>query len=890
MKNLYKSFRYFLTLAIFLSLVLMSTGCGKKKATPTPTTTAPTASPTEETGPAEIVLPYRDPTLPIEERVADLLGRMTLEEKIGQMTQVEKNSIKEQDITDKFIGSLLSGGGGYPARNTPEKWAEMVNGFQEYALQTRLGIPLIYGVDAVHGHNNVEGVTIFPHNIGLGAARDPDLMVRIGQATAAEVAATSVHWNFGPAVAVPQDIRWGRTYEGYSENTELVTTLAAAYIRGLQGDGLADPSTILATAKHFVGDGGTAWGTSTTDSYMLDQGDMQVDEATLRAMYLPPYQAAIENGALSIMVSFSSWNGTKMHAHKYLLTDVLKGELGFEGFLVSDWGGIDQIADNHYDSVVAAINAGVDMNMVPYDYDLFIFALTRAVEKGDVSMERIDDAVRRILRVKFKLGLFEHPFADESLLATVGSEEHRELAREAVQKSLVLLKNEDRALPIAQDTPVIFVAGVAADDIGTQCGGWTIEWQGAPGNITEGTTILDAIKATVSQDTFVQFNKFAKYNNITDDSGNPLIADVGIAVVGEKPYAEGVGDSADLALSEADVNLIERLRERSKKLVVILISGRPLIITAQLPLADAFVAAWLPGTEGQGVADVLFGAVPSTGKLPYTWPRTVEQIPFDFDHLGTGDDAPLFPFGYGLQTDAASNDWTLVWNDEFEGSAIDPTNWTLATGGWGWGNAEKQYYTDKPENARVEDGHLVIEAREESHSGSKYTSARLKTQGLQSWTYGKIEARIKIPSGQGIWPAFWMLGEDITSTKWPRCGEIDVMENIGNEPFTVYGTLHGPGYSGAHGVGGARESSGAAFADDFHTFAVEWEPDRISWYVDDGHYMTKTTSDVPGEWVYDHPFFIILNVAVGGYWPGYPDETTVFPQYMYVDWVRVYQR
>jgi len=530
----------------------------------------------------------------------------------------------------------------------------MVNDYQGCALQTRLGIPLIYGVDAVHGHGNVHGATVFPHNVGLGAARDADLAERIGRVTAVEVAATGIHWNFAPVVAVTQDIRWGRTYEGYSENTALVSTLASAHLRGLQGvestPDLSAPTTVLATPKHFVGDGGTAWGSSDTfitQQYMLDQGVTIGDEATLRAVHLPPYVAAIDAGAMSIMVSCSSWGGLKMHAQEYLLTEVLKGELGFQGFLVSDWQGIDQIPGDYYSDIVTSINAGLDMIMVPYDYDAFITGLTKAVHRGAVPMERIDDAVRRILTVKFQLGLFERPCADESLLPLVGCDEHRELAREAVRESLVLLRNENDTLPLAKDTPLLLVAGPGANDIGIQCGGWTIEWHGSVGNITPGTTLLEAIERTVSEKATVLYNKWGRFERVTDE-----IADVGIVVVSETPYAEGVGDLADLTLSERDVALIERVRQRSERIVVILISGRPMVVTEHLDRWDAFVAAWLPGTEGQGVADVLFGDYPFTGKLPYTWPKSMDQIPFDFDHMETtGPEAPLFPFAYGLDTE-----------------------------------------------------------------------------------------------------------------------------------------------------------------------------------------------------------------------------------------------
>ncbi len=624
----------YLNPSVFGKLILYEIGRTEiVEAQPSPT---PTWIPVEEDA------AYKRPELPIEERVDDLLSRMTLEEKIGQMTLVEKNSIVSEDITKKYIGALLSGGGGYPDPNTPQSWAEMVNGFQEYALQSRLGIPLLYGVDAVHGHSNVYGAVIFPHNIGLGAARDAALMERIGRATAAEMVATGIYWNYAPAVSVPQDIRWGRTYEGYSENTELVSSLAAAYLRGLQGTDLADSSTVLATVKHFVGDGGTVWGSSSTPGYMIDQGVTDVDEATLRAIHLPPYIAAIEAGAESIMISYSGWGGTKMHAQKYLIADVLKGELGFEGFVVSDWGGIDQISDDYDQSVATAVNAGIDMNMVPYNYNRFIGSLSRAVEEGAVSMERIDDAVRRILTVKYELGLFDHPFSNESLLAAVGSEEHRALAREAVSKSLVLLKNDGNTLPLSKETPLINVAGLGANDIGMQCGGWTIEWQGRTGDITPGTTILEAIQNTVSENTTVEYNRHGHFE---------ATADACLAVIGEEPYAEGMGDTDKLSLSAADKRILRRLPDQCDRIVVILISGRPIIVTEQLDAMDAFVAAWLPGTEGQGVADVLFGDRPFTGELSYTWPRSMDQIPFDFDTLPTeGRDAPLFPFGYGLDS------------------------------------------------------------------------------------------------------------------------------------------------------------------------------------------------------------------------------------------------
>lgn len=629
---------------------LEETASTNKDVAPTVTGAGTTMVPADA-APAEVVPAYLDPSLSPAVRADDLLARMTLAEKIGQMTLVEKNSIVEQDIAELGIGALLSGGGGSPAGNRPEEWLEMVNGYQQYALETRLAIPLLYGVDAVHGHNNVKGAVLFPHNIGLGATRNAALVQEIGHVTAVETAATGIFWNYAPAVSVPQDIRWGRTYEGYSEDTDLVTRLSRAYLLGLQGEDLTAPDTIAGTPKHFVGDGGTIWGSSRTDDYEIDRGDTQVDEATLRAVHLPPYVAAVEAGARSIMVSYSGWNGTRMHAQRYLITDVLKGELSFDGFVVSDWGAIDQVDGNYYHAVVKAINAGIDMNMVPSKYNLFIEALTAAVDNGDVPLARIDDAVHRILTVKFELGLFERPLMDDSLLATVGSAGHRELARQAVRESLVLLHHDGDMLPISPGKSLIFVAGEAADNMGIQAGGWSIEWQGRSGNITPGTTILEGIENGAPADTRVHYNRFGKYERITDEAGEPAIADVGIVVIGETPYAEGVGDRADLALNELEIGLIERVRERSQQVVVILLSGRPLIITEQLPLADAWIAAWLPGTEGQGVADLLFGDYEFSGKLPYTWPRSMEQIPINAEEpTAAGCAGPLFAFGHGLET------------------------------------------------------------------------------------------------------------------------------------------------------------------------------------------------------------------------------------------------
>lgn len=639
-----------ITFFLLLSFVLFS--CGAQ----TPASDTPTDSPAAATEPSGPVL-YTDPSQPTEKRIEDLLTRMTPEEKIGQMTQVEKNSIKPGVITKYYIGSILSGGGGSPTENTPQGWYRMVEGFQKEALATRLQIPILYGVDAVHGHGNLLNATVFPHNIGLGAANDPELMEQIGRATAEEMLATGIPWDFAPVVAVVQDVRWGRTYEGYAEETKLVASLSTAYLKGLQtltekDDPVPGQSIfVLATPKHFLGDGATIWGSSRTEDYELDQGNMQVPEEVLRRLYLPPYASAVNAGAMNVMASFSSWKGTKMHGQQYLLTKVLKDELGFRGFIVSDWQGMDQVfPDDYYASVVTSVNAGVDMSMVPYDYARFIETMQQAVNTGDIPESRLDEAVRRILRVKFALGLFERPMPDPKYQGTVRSRQHLELARRAVRESLVLLKNENNLLPLSKDTPVIFVAGEGANDIGLQSGGWTLEWQGKPGNENEGTTILSAIRLAAGSGTRIEYNRDADFSEFRSPEGSPLMAEAAIAVIAEQPYAEGVGDRAGISLTEEETRLITEAGKQSKSVVVILLSGRPRVITEQLPLAGAWVAAWLPGTEGSGIADVLFGDYPFTGRLSYSWPRSNEQLPININNSADsmGCEAPLFPFGYGL--------------------------------------------------------------------------------------------------------------------------------------------------------------------------------------------------------------------------------------------------
>ncbi|MEO0595846.1 MAG: glycoside hydrolase family 3 C-terminal domain-containing protein, partial [Chloroflexota bacterium] len=820
-----------------------------------------------------------------------------------------------------------------------------------------------------------------------------------------------------------------------------------------------------------------------------------------------------------------------------------------------------------------SVNAGIDMNMVPYDYVTFISALDEAVENGDITLERIDEAVGNILRVKFELGLFEMPYGDPDLQALIGSDDHRAVARQAVSESLVLLKNENNALPLdATAEQTVFITGSAADNIGIQSGGWTIEWQGLTASVTPGISIRRGLQRALGDDVSLRYSYTGRF---TDDEGNPARGDVGIVVVGEEPYAEWFGDDASLTLTSRDRDLVENMREQVDTLIVVLISGRPMVIDEQLNLADAFVAAWLPGTEGDGIADVLVGDQDFVGTLPFTWVRSVEQLPYDFDNIPMdGCEAPLFPRGYGLtyesvaddsadwldlsvecapepvitetvdvvipdadllapegeygieyvapfpvaitldgefedwagvplmtmprgaspdqepsatfgataddthlyfyanvidstvitgehgtnfwnedsiefyingtgdltlssyqdgvaqitvpplnmfmpdeltlagvnqsstgsdaivvqtemgwavevsvplendvwtieptqdgilgfqvhlnaasnsdrdtkliwsaadtsdlsyqnpslfgqmrfhdigatntdSTDEASADeattdeatvddtevvgnlledgagreWELVWSDEFDGDGIDPTRWSYDTGGSGFGNNELQYYTDNEENSYVEDGNLVIVAREERVSVRDYTSAKLWTLGHFSMQYGRIDIRARMPQGQGFWPAFWMLPTRYAYGGWPASGEIDIMELIGHEPATVHGTLHYTGSEfGTHVyTGDSFTLDEGTFADDFHVFSIVWEEDRFEWYVDGELYQVQTewqTADQAYPAPFDQEFFLIINLAVGGEWPGSPDETTEFPQTLEVDYVRVYQ-
>ncbi|XP_076924949.1 uncharacterized protein LOC143587584 [Bidens hawaiensis] len=599
------------------------------------------------------VIKYKDPTQPINVRIKDLMDRMTLAEKIGQMVQIDRQVATPDVMRNYFIGSLLSGGGSVPAKEaSPETWINMVNDYQNGSLSTRLGIPMIYGIDAVHGNSNVYNATIFPHNVGLGVTRDPELVKKIGVATALEVRATGINYAFAPCVAqVCRDPRWGRCFESFSEDPNIVREMTE-FIPGLQGEIPSNArkgvpfvdgqQKIAACAKHFVGDGGTIGG--------INENDTVTDFHGLLSTHMPPYYDAIRKGVSTIMVSYSSWNGVKMHRSRELITGFLKNTLRFRGFVISDFQGIDKMTDpihaNYTWSIQESIGAGLDMIMVGYNYFEFIDGLTYLVKNNFIPMSRINDAVKRILLVKFVMGLFEHPLTDLSMRKYLGVQDHRDLAREAVRKSLVLLKNgkyvDQPMLPLPKKSTKILVAGTHADNIGNQCGGWTIEWHGKSGNITKGTTILSAVKNTVDPTTQVEYVEnptpdFIKSNNFS----------YAIVVTGEYPYSESYGDNENLTIPEPGPTTVMNVCE-SVKCVVVLMSGRPVVIEPYVASMDALVAAWLPGSEGQGVTDVLFGDYGFTGKLARTWFKTVDQLPMN---VGDPHYDPLYPFGYGLTTE-----------------------------------------------------------------------------------------------------------------------------------------------------------------------------------------------------------------------------------------------
>ncbi len=643
--------------------------------------------------------------------INELVDKMTLDEKVGQMTQVDKRMLdSENDIAKYFLGSLLSGGGSVPDDNSPKGWVNMINNYQKQALSTRLKIPLIYGIDAVHGHNNVVGATVFPQNIGLGCSNNPELIYRVNHATAVEVAATGLHWTFSPCITVPKDDRWGRQYEGFSESTYIVSRLTHAAITGYE-DALTifNGRKIAACAKHFIGDGGTSWKTGSLEegihTYKIDRGDTKLTEQELRKIHLPPYIEAIKAGVKTVMISFNSWNGVKCHGSKFLINDLLKTELQFEGLVVTDWAGIDEIPGDYKSDIITSINAGIDLVMVPgalygqNHYKTFIKLLKESIEEGLIPMSRIDDAIKRILSVKYDLGLFESPYGKIEYASQVGSKEHRKVARDAVRKSMVLLKNKSNILPLKKDANLIIV-GSGANNLGIQSGGWTVEWQGKlrpdfevldsnddkSVNSAEVNSYFKAIydskydagaatsffnNMDKNSNKSVDAKEFQKYekSDIFQPSGKSILKavleakdeegsitydpdasnlpedNIIIAVIGEYPYAEGYGDNATIGLNSFDKSVLEKCYKSGNKVVVIMLSGRPLMIEKHIDKWDGFIAAWLPGMAGEGVADVLFGDYSPTGKLSFSWPRSINQLPIN---EGDADYDPLFPLGHGL--------------------------------------------------------------------------------------------------------------------------------------------------------------------------------------------------------------------------------------------------
>lgn len=635
--------------ALLLSVSLMATACGSPKQDKeaedvvvsaeqavTESTQSTQQTSTEQEPGAPDTGVYMDASQNVEVRIEALLSQMTLEEKAAQMVQPEQNGLTPEDVKKYGIGSVLSGGGSAPASgNTMADWENRINELKQAAVESRLGIPLLYGVDAVHGNNNIYGTTVFPHNIGLGAAHDEQLMTQIGEVVAEEVRAAGVQWTFAPTLGNAQNERWGRTYECFNEDAGEVAALGAAYIRGLQGEKgtekYLDEDHVLACAKHFIGEG------YTTDGTNQGNVDMTAEEfdALLDSGLLDPYTAALDEGVLTVMISYNSVDGVKCHENKHLIQEVLKDQLGFRGFVVSDYNAIQQTSGKNYkEQVRLSLDAGVDLFMEPYTWQDCMQAIIDLVESGEISMDRVDDAVSRILRVKFEAGMFEEEIGgthEKELGEQVGSEDHRALARQAVRESLVLLKNDTvngiSALEALNQAKNIQVSGQKAYDMGAQCGGWTISWQGQNGKITKGTTIIEGI-AEVTADRELKLTH--DITGVVNEEADALMV-----VVGEEPYAESDGDrtATSLVFSEKDQEVLKNVREslgqRKDRIpvVAVIVAGRPLDLTEYLDLFDGIVMAWLPGTEGAGVADVLFGDYEFRGTLPVTWLKDMEKLP-----------------------------------------------------------------------------------------------------------------------------------------------------------------------------------------------------------------------------------------------------------------------
>ena len=574
------------------------------------------------------------PTQACVDKAAELLAMMTGDEKIAQLHQVERANTNSGDITTYSVGSVYSQGSSAPADNSPTGWADMIDAFRKASYASRLKIPVIYGLDSVHGAGPVKGATIFPHNIGLGATRDPALVEEVARTVAEETAGVGADFPFAPVVAVARDERWGRTYEAFGETVELASVMGVAFTNGFQK--ASGPMTVLGNAKHYLGDGGTANG--------VNNGNASGDETALRALHLTPYKDVVKAGVGSIMASYSSWQGVRMHANSAMVNGVLKGELAFAGFVGSDYNGCYQ------NGVTAGscLNGGVDMFMTFGKSAAQFLAEIKPLVPNTVPQLRVDDAVKRILTVKCEMGLLDgsQKLVDRALTANVGSAAHRAVARRAVAASMVVLKNDGATLPLSKSASFA-LGGKTAENIGNQCGGWTVTWQGMTGPVTTGTTVHQAFDAVAP----------GRVSYAVDGSATSG-ASVGIAVIGETPYSEGCGDiptptggtscisrPTTLSLDAADVQVVTKMKQAGLKVVVVLVVGRPMIIDTILSMADAIVVAWLPGTEGAGITDVLFGDVHPNGKLPHSWPRTQAQIPIN---QGDATYDPQFAYGFGL--------------------------------------------------------------------------------------------------------------------------------------------------------------------------------------------------------------------------------------------------
>jgi len=732
--------------SIGAALLMLATGCDNNGSAPASSASAPedreAGSVTPELWPEGVspVVHGED----IEARVDQLLAGMSIRQKVGQIIQADIASVTPADVREYHLGSVLNGGNSAPGGKQyarAEEWLALADAFYEASMQSaEEPIPVLWGSDAVHGHANVIGATVFPHNIGLGAMGNPDLMREVGRVTATEMRVTGIGWTFAPTIAVARDDRWGRSYESYSEDTALVSEYARAMLEGLQGianePGFLEGRHVIATAKHFLADGGTENG--------VDQGDARISEAELVRIHAAPYVAAIEAGVQTVMASFSSWQGSKIHGNHGLLTTALKERMGFNGFVVGDWNAHGQIPGCSVESCAQAINAGLDMFMAPDSWQGLYDNTLQQVEAGEIPMQRLDDAVRRILRVKLLAGIFDAgapsswPVAgDKNLL---GAPEHRAVARQAVRESLVLLKNAGGLLPLSSDAKVL-VAGDGARNLAKQMGGWTLTWQGSnvdPRDYVNTETIYDGIAALVgASGGQIQFSADGRYDTKPD---------VAIVVFGEDPYAEFQGDRAHVRFIEdggKHRSIMQALRDQSIPVVAVFLSGRPMWVNPEINASDAFVAAWLPGSEGGGVADVLFGEHEFKGRLPFSWPR----LATDTVNVGDPDYDPLFAFGYGLTT---AEDGTLAMLPESSGltdadlhksgeifaDGAFAHSWSLllSEGAGQWVDATSVAAESAAVRASMVDGHAQEDSRRLVWSGGEAASARIARNDAIDWT------------------------------------------------------------------------------------------------------------------------------------------------------------